>query len=362
MHNPQEHRRQCKAARQRHVRLTLHRLCKCDNLFLENSITIAEDERTDMAKNNNNNAKRNAIDMAHSKRVPTHIGWVQRGCNLAYKLSSAFNKTIQKLNKSTQHVRFAAHASKRRYHHQDKPIMITYNSGANGNYLSERDCVQAGLLILKASTRKVGVANSGTSQAQHVTQLPFQKLSARARQADTFPDFPTSLMSIGKTSNDGTILIFNKIGVTVHREEDVLITCKGEPILIEVQDKQGRYRIPLVTTTRTVATAAPLQTSAEDATTSQQCLRSPFYQTSNQMDACSLRIPCQVKLAQSHQGQELRRLADDHKAQCPKILPRGTQDCQGAFKPNTKECTLHQRKTCPIRNVQHLAPQRQEST
>jgi hypothetical protein len=52
----------------------LRQLHKCNNLFLENSTTIDEDERTDMAKNNNNNAKCNAIDLAHSKRVPTHIG------------------------------------------------------------------------------------------------------------------------------------------------------------------------------------------------------------------------------------------------------------------------------------------------
>ncbi len=145
-----------------------------------------------------------------------------------------------------QHVRFASHDSERMYHHQDKPIMITYDSGANGNYLSERDCVQAGLPISKVSTRKVGVANGGTSQAQHITQLPFQKLLTRARQTNTFPDFPTSLMSVDKTSNDGTILIFNKTGVTVHREEDVLITCKGKPILIGVQDEQEQYQIPLI--------------------------------------------------------------------------------------------------------------------
>ncbi len=112
MHDPQEHRRQRKVARRQHVRLMLRRMPECNNLFLKNSITIAEDKRTDMAKNNNNNAKRNAINLAHSKRVPTHIGWVQRGRNLAYKLSSAFNKTIQKLNKSTQHVRFTSHDSK----------------------------------------------------------------------------------------------------------------------------------------------------------------------------------------------------------------------------------------------------------
>ncbi len=53
-------------------------------------------------------------------------------------------------------------------------------------------------------------------------------------------------MSVGKTANYGTISIFTKDGVTVHKETDVLITCKGEPILIGVRDERGRYRIPLI--------------------------------------------------------------------------------------------------------------------
>ncbi len=46
-------------------------------------------------------------------------------------------------------------------------------------------------------------------------------------------------MSVGKTADDGTVSVFTKKGVDVFKEEDVLITCKGEPI-------HGRYRIPLV--------------------------------------------------------------------------------------------------------------------
>jgi hypothetical protein len=53
-------------------------------------------------------------------------------------------------------------------------------------------------------------------------------------------------MSVGKTSDDGTISIFTKDGVTVHNEQGVLITCKGEPILIGIRDEHGRYRIPLI--------------------------------------------------------------------------------------------------------------------
>ena len=100
--------------------------------------------------------------------------------------------------------------------------------------------------ILRSSNKKVGVANGETCKATNVTRLPFPQLSARATLADTFTNFPTSLMSVGKTSDDGTISIFTKTGVTVHNETDVLIRCKGAPLLIGVRDEQGRYRIPLI--------------------------------------------------------------------------------------------------------------------
>jgi hypothetical protein len=53
-------------------------------------------------------------------------------------------------------------------------------------------------------------------------------------------------MSVGKTSDNGTISIFTKDGVTVHKEQDVLINFKGEPILIGIRDNKGRYCIPLM--------------------------------------------------------------------------------------------------------------------
>jgi hypothetical protein len=53
-------------------------------------------------------------------------------------------------------------------------------------------------------------------------------------------------MSVDKTANDGTVSVFTKEGVNVFKEEDVLITCKGELILIEVRDSHGRCQTPLV--------------------------------------------------------------------------------------------------------------------
>ena len=70
----------------------------------------------------------------------------------------------------------------------------------------------------------------------------------QAGQADTFQDFPMTLMSAEKTSNDGTISIFTKTktDVTVFKEEDVLITFKGKPVLIGMQDERGQYQILLL--------------------------------------------------------------------------------------------------------------------
>jgi hypothetical protein len=41
-------------------------------------------------------------------------------------------------------------------------------------------------------------------------------------------------MSVDKTSDDGTVSIFTKEGLNVFKEADVLITCKGDPILIGI--------------------------------------------------------------------------------------------------------------------------------
>ncbi len=147
----------------------LGQLYKNDDLFLNNSITITEDKHTNLAKNDNSNAKRKAINSSHVRQDKPSIGLVQQGRNLVYSMSSAFNQTIKKLNKTKQHVSFATHNTVRLYKDHEEPLMITYDSGSDGNYLSEKDYIKAGLPILQPSTCIVGVANGGTSQAQHIT-------------------------------------------------------------------------------------------------------------------------------------------------------------------------------------------------
>ena len=47
-------------------------------------------------------------------------------------------------------------------------------------------------------------------------------------------------MSVGKTADNGNISILTKEGDSVYKEENVLIICKGEAILIGKRDKRGR--------------------------------------------------------------------------------------------------------------------------
>jgi len=141
---------------------------------------------------------------------------------------------------------FAAKHTVQKFQTNDHAEFVTYNSGSNGHYISKADRIQARLPILRKSSKRVRDVNGTTSSAKHVTQLPFQQLSTTANQADTFDEFPTSLMSVGKTADDNTISIFTKQGVTVHHEHGILITCQGKPILIGGRDEQGRYRIPLM--------------------------------------------------------------------------------------------------------------------
>ena len=110
------------------------------------------------------------------------------------------------------------------YNDEDAAILVTYDSGADGNYISEKDRQKLGLLILRISAKKVGMANGDTCRGKYVTALPFPQLSEKAAEADTFNDIPTSLMSVGKMADDGNISIFTKKGVSVYKEEDVLIS------------------------------------------------------------------------------------------------------------------------------------------
>ena len=222
---------------------TLRLLAQQESAFLDRSIIRAENKTTELAKSDKTNKQQIGIDKNH--QLPHHqIEWKQKAKNASHTITGSIYcafKSAKTAFTQTKTVRFAT--TRQVLIFQDKlfAASITYDSGADGHYLSKRDPKNVGLPIIRPSTKRVGVANGGTSTAGHVSRLPFKQLSDQAASADSFDDFPSSLMSVGKTSDDGTISIFTKEGVTVHKEQDVLITCKGEPILIGIRDDKGRY-------------------------------------------------------------------------------------------------------------------------
>ena len=126
--------------------------------------------------------------------------------------------------------------------------MITYDSGAYNHYMSEADRIRLQLPILRPSHKHVAVANGGTSEGKYVKLLPFPQLSTTTAEADTFEEFLSSLMGVGKNSDDGNVSIFTDEKVQVYKEADVLITSRGKPILIGKRDERRRYRILLIQT------------------------------------------------------------------------------------------------------------------
>ena len=101
MHYPKEHHGQCKIARGQHIKQALQRLRDSDDLLLDNSITLTEDERTSLAKCNTSNKKRSTINSAHTKRGTTSIDSTHRDRNAAYSLGSAFSWIIKKITSAS---------------------------------------------------------------------------------------------------------------------------------------------------------------------------------------------------------------------------------------------------------------------
>ena len=217
-----------------------------EDALIENYVTKEEDEITATAKKNN--AKLKLFIQVLQKTQQNKPSLIQKGRNASYNFSTTLGKALSSLlQPDKKRVQFAKETSTRMFDKQDESIVLmTYDSGADGHYMSEKDRKQLHLPILKQSTKRVGVANGDVVQGKYKTTLPLPQLSTKATTADSFNTWPSSLVSVGKVADDNTVSIFDKDGVSVYKEEDVLIKYKGEPILVGARDERGRYRIPLI--------------------------------------------------------------------------------------------------------------------
>ena len=76
-----------------HRRQTLQRLAQQDNHFLEESITVAEDEHTATAKADTTEVRCKTIDNAHDQRNAKPMASItQRAQNTTYRICTALKR------------------------------------------------------------------------------------------------------------------------------------------------------------------------------------------------------------------------------------------------------------------------------
>ncbi len=89
-------------------------------------------------------------------------------------------RAVQNIRCDIQRVSFAKENRVAQYNSLDMATAITFDSGADGHYMSEHDRQKEGLPILRPSRKRVSVANGNTRKGQHVTRLPFAHLSQKS--------------------------------------------------------------------------------------------------------------------------------------------------------------------------------------
>jgi hypothetical protein len=177
------------------------------NDHIDQDIQWAEDERIELEKVAQSKG-RLAVNAIHTMPKHEPISILQNGRNTGYAFSTTLRRAFQRFqqanhvtfNKSNNHVHL--------FNVNDIPS-ITYDSGADGHYLNEADHLAAQLPILRTSSKQVAVANGQISSAKHESRLPFHRLSAKATTADTFDDFPQSLMSVGARFPTTVLFLFS---------------------------------------------------------------------------------------------------------------------------------------------------------
>jgi hypothetical protein len=140
---------------QKHVRHTLRLLAQQESAFLERSITRAENEMTEIVKRDKTNKQRISIDKNH--QLPhRQIEWKQQVKNAAHNITGSIYRALKSAKTLVTKIKTVSFATTRQVRiFQDKEIaaMITYDSGADGHYLSEHDRIKVGLPILRPSTK-----------------------------------------------------------------------------------------------------------------------------------------------------------------------------------------------------------------
>ncbi len=106
---------------------------------------------------------------------------------------------------------------------------LVIDSGATSHFVPE----EMNLPRMGKSNKEVYLPDNTTLQTTYSTELPLNKLSKRARQADILPGLKTPLISVNKIEEEGYTTIFHpgEEGVTIHKSDTITITTTEPPVL-----------------------------------------------------------------------------------------------------------------------------------
>ncbi len=170
-----------------HRRQTLQRLAQQDDLFLKERITTAEDEHTAMAKANKTDSRQKTINQAHNKtntKPTTSI--TQRAQNTTYGICTAFKRTATQLLTNKKQVTFGNTIDIE----QANTVHLTYDSGADGHYVSKDNRKRHACPSYAHQTKKLEW-QMGTHARQRMSRnFPSHSYQNRQQQQTCSPTSP----------------------------------------------------------------------------------------------------------------------------------------------------------------------------
>jgi hypothetical protein len=112
---------------------------------------------------------------------------------------------------------------------RQQAMRLVIDSGATSHFIPE----ETDLLKKGKSDKEVFLPNNSSLQTSYKTEVPFEQLSNKAREADILPGLKTPLISVNKLAEEGYTVIFHpgEEEVTVHKKVTITIMTTKPPIL-----------------------------------------------------------------------------------------------------------------------------------
>ena len=96
-----------------------------DDEIIDAAITLAEDKRTVIAKNDITNVRQVTINVAHTATNRTKTTIFQRGRNMGHEISTETQSLLNSITRDSKHVKFRPKLTITTFYDEDKATMLT---------------------------------------------------------------------------------------------------------------------------------------------------------------------------------------------------------------------------------------------